>query len=79
MDVISAQYILRKTETSMHVVLVLDSGLSVSLCETGSPIIDYAFPSLRPLSLPQLHCELWGYRHSCIEVNVSGCEVFVAR
>ena len=76
MDVISAQYILRESETSIH---VLDSGLSVSLCETGSPIIDYAFPSLRPLSLPQLHWGLWGYRHSCVEVNVSGCEVFVAR
>ena len=30
-DVISAQYILRESETSIH---VLDSGLSVSLCET---------------------------------------------
>jgi hypothetical protein len=41
--------IMRESETNMY---GLDPGLSVSSCERDCPMIDYAFPSLRPLSLP---------------------------
>ena len=37
--------IMRESETNMY---ELDSGLSVSSCETVCPMIDYAFPFLRP-------------------------------